>query len=524
MFHKLVIYFYQKLTLHWLIFPGIFFTYLLWNTGLHGDDYAEIARWQNSNLNDFFTASINDLGVFVFGLPIFYSLYWVFPFIGDEYQFVYDIIKILVHVASFTLTFIFFNDYLKRDRALLAAALFILIPLHDAANYWYMALSYILVPSILMFAHHRVSKNNFVSGFLLSFLGCFAFYASLPIVFGLGCIFLLQRKIKSFVIYISPGIIYSAFYLYMKFQIGVQEVKINSELKLFDYLRDVFFQFITMFEASIGPSALIKLFQSIGSISLFSIFILFFILTIFNYHLKLQPFSSRQKTNSFLLYGLVIIIISSFCIYALTGAYWHTPFNLSNRSLIYPSLLISYLIACFIKPKKLILMVFGSFMIASILGISDHWKSWNHHQKMVIEKINKNPVIQQSGNATFFVSQNLYSKMGHYSYIEFFSMPWNVRAIFSQDQDTNFIALTPYLKINENSALDLKSKNIYEIYDTKYLYESNSGKLSRVSNKEIEDLILISEPVHRHWIQFLKGTFVEDFIVKHVPGLAYLFV
>ena len=35
---------FRKITSHWLVLPAIFFCYLLWNTGLHGDDYAEIFR------------------------------------------------------------------------------------------------------------------------------------------------------------------------------------------------------------------------------------------------------------------------------------------------------------------------------------------------------------------------------------------------------------------------------------------------------------------------------------------------
>lgn len=181
MIQNLIAAIYKILSLHWLIFPAIFFIYLLWNTGLHGDDYAEISRLKDFTLFDFYFASIEDLGVFLYGLPIYFSLYWAFPLIGTEHLFIYDLIKVIIHLISFTLAFIFFNDYLKKDRAFLASFLFIIFPLHDSSNYWYMALSYIFVPSILMYAHHMILKGRYFGGFLMSTLGCFAFYASLPI-------------------------------------------------------------------------------------------------------------------------------------------------------------------------------------------------------------------------------------------------------------------------------------------------------------------------------------------------------
>ena len=514
---------YQKITLHWLIIPVIFFTYLLWNTGLHGDDYAEIHRLQNFTLYDFYFASIEDYGVFLFGLPIYFSLYWAFPVFGMDWLLAYDLIKIIVHILSTYFIFIFFRDYLPRDRSILAALLFILFPLHDATNYWYMALSYILVPSILLLAHHFIRKKQYSIGFCLSVLGCFAFYASLPLVFGLGCIFLLQRKYKEFLIYVIPGIAYTIYYLFMKITVDGLEVKIDNNLSLSGYFQDLSLQLFTMMEASIGPSAFIKVFYSIGSLSLLSFSVLIFALIFLTHHLRIRQLSQPQNINLTLLFGLGIVVLLSMMVYAMTGAYWHTPFNLSNRSLIYASLFLSYLIACCIRPNRSFLLFSAAIFLSANLGISDHWKSWNVEQKIVIEKINNNPIIQSSRNATFFISENLYSHMGPYSYIEFFSMPWNIRAIFNEDLDTNFIAVTPYLRVEKNSALDTKSKINHPINSEIYHYNSSSGVLAKISLHDAAQLVSKERPIHRHWIQYFKGTIIESAVVRLAPNLSYLF-
>ncbi|MDA9690471.1 hypothetical protein N9U64_01170 [Pseudomonadota bacterium] len=515
--------FYQKITLHWLLIPIAFFTYLLWNTGLHGDDYAEIHRLKDFTLYDFYFASTEDYGVFLFGLPIYFSLYWAFPFFGMDWLLAYDLIKITVHIISTYFIFIFFRDYLPRDRAILAAFLFILFPLHDATNYWYMALSYILVPSILLLAHHFIRKKQYFVGIWLSALGCFAFYASLPLVFGLGCIFLLQRKYKEFLIYITPGIAYTIYYLFMKMTVDGLEVKIDNNLSLSGYLQDLFLQFLTMMEASIGPSAFIKVFYSIGSLSLLSLSVLIFALIFLSYHLRIQQFSQAQNINFTLLFGLGLVVLLSMMVYAMTGAYWHTPFNLSNRSLIYASLFLSYLIASCIRTNRSFLLLSAAIFLSANLGISDHWKSWNIEQKIVIERINSNPTIQSSPNATFFISENLYSHMGPYSYIEFFSMPWNIRAIFNEDVDTNFIAVTPYLKLEKNLVIDTKSKIHHPVNKEIYHYNSSSGVLSKISIEDAAQLVAEEKPIHRHWIQYFKGTIIENIVVRLAPNLAYLF-
>ena len=113
--------------------------------------------------------------------------------------------------------------------------------------------------------------------------------------------------------------------------------------------------------------------------------------------------------------------------------------------------------------------------------------------------------------------------MGPYSYIEFFSMPWNTRAIFNEDIDTNFIAVTPYLKLEKNLAIDTKSKIHHPLNKVIYHYNSSSGVLSKISIEDARQLVAEEKPIHRHWIQYFKGTIIENIVVRVAPNLAYLF-
>ena len=72
----------------------------------------------------------------------------------------YDLIKIVAHMASIYLVYRFSKDYFSNDRALILAVVFVMYPLHDTTTYWYMTFSYILVPSVCLYAHHLIRKNK----------------------------------------------------------------------------------------------------------------------------------------------------------------------------------------------------------------------------------------------------------------------------------------------------------------------------------------------------------------------------
>jgi len=504
-----------------LLFAAIF--YLIFNTGIHGDDYIEIFRLSTHSIKDFFFPSFNDLGIYIYSLPTYFSLYWTFIWFGLESAWVYDLIKIIIHLACIYFVYSFFKDYLTKDRAFVTAIIFVFIPLHDAANYWFMALSYIYVPALLMFSHHLLNNNRYSLGIFFGLFGAFAFYTSVPIIFGLSMIFLFRRKFNLFFIYLTPGILYAAYYLFMKYQLSALEVKISNSLSFTNYLKDVILQFLTMVEASFGPSVFLKFFYSIQEISIFSLVIVM-VLVIWKYlYISLVGFSESKKVDKELLFSMILIVVFSFLVYAVTSAYLHTPFNLSNRSLIFISIPISYLIGAMISNRKFILIPAAIIFLLPTFGISDHWKDWNKDQQETISAINDRNFADLN-NSTILVSGNLYSQLGRFSHIEFFSMPWTVNAIFKDKSKKYFIALTPNITLEGNMLFDSKYKKSYPVLDKIYIYDSALDHLSSISFEELENILKKdSSSVTRHWVQLFQGTFIEKFILRLAPGLHYLF-
>ena len=163
--------------------------------------------------------------------------------------------------------------------------------------------------------------------------------------------------------------------------------------------------------------------------------------------------------------------------------------------------------------------------LVPVFGLSDHWKSWNSHQKIVIENIKNNQLLKEIEiDTTLLVTGNIYSKIGPFSHIEFFSMPWNVNAIFQDSvKAKNIVALTPYVKIEGDYIIDLKFGGKYSLRNKLYVYESENNLVRSISFIDVPDLIKQQPKIIRHWVQLFKDTWIQKIIVNLSPRLIYLF-
>jgi len=361
--------------------------YLFMGTGLHGDDYSVIVAMRGYNLWDFLIPDPNKHGVMIFNLITFYGFWWAYPILEYDHQWIYDLIKVAVHGVSVYAVYRFAQDYLPNDRALLASVIFVFYPLHDATTYWYMNLPSLLMVAVLLYAHYLIRNNRNQLGLPILVLGAMAGYYSPPFVFGLAAIFAFEQKFKKAVIFATPGLLYVIFYFWTKLNYPDFEIRINSDLSVLNFLKWLALQPLSFIEAAIGPSYWLKVFYAIGSIGLISA-ILATIFVAFAF-IRARSFSSRPIVPRSLCFGLVCILLLSFGMFALTGFYSHSAFNLGNRTTIYGSLLIAFLLSILpINTKSVVLL--SLIFIIPVFGLSDYWKSWNVYQKTVIENIHTN--------------------------------------------------------------------------------------------------------------------------------------
>ena len=158
--------------------------------------------------------------------------------------------------------------------------------------------------------------------------------------------------------------------------------------------------------------------------------------------------------------------------------------------------------------------------------MSDHWKAWNNQQNHILHNIQSHEGLRQlKKNDTLVVTGNIYNKLGPYSHIEFFSMPWVVSSIFRDFGDVEHVVALSQTIFLEGSVLkDSKFGNTYPITGNIHIYDSKRNTLTSGTSDDIKSLIEHRPQEIRHWVQLTKGTFIESSIVALSPRLQYLFV
>jgi hypothetical protein len=494
---------------------------LLFDTGLHGDDYIVISNLDKSDILGFL--NLEGARIMALNTVTYYSFWWPYFLLGNEYQWAYDLIKIVAHAISIFFVYKFSTDYLPKDRAILVSLIFILYPLHDTTAYWYMTTPYIFIPATILYAHHLIRNNKTTLGFYVSMLGAFSYYISPPYIFGLSLIFLFEKNFKKAIIFVTPGVLYVAYYFWIKLHFAGVERRIDPDLGVLDFFKQILIQPLSFLESAIGPSYWLKVFYAIESISLVSVIIVVLI-SVFAF-IKIESFSKAPNMSKSLYIGLISVLLLSFGMFALTGLYSHSAFNLGNRTTVYGSLFIAFLLAALLPANKKSAIFLLIIFLAPVFGLSDHWKNWNENQKVVIENIKNNQDLKEiESDSTLIITGNLYSKLGEYSHIEFFSMPWNVNAIFHNNTKTKtIVAITPYTEIREGYLVDPKFSGKYSLNNKLYVYDSENDIVREISSVDLPELIEQQPKLIRHWVQLFKDTWIEDVVVWLSPRLVYLF-
>ncbi len=498
-----------------------FVIYLILGTGLHGDDLSTIAQFSNWTFVEWITPNPEKQEIFLLAYPSYILFFWAYWLFESNFDYLYDAIKIIMHLFFLGCSYNFFKNYISKDRASIAAIIFVLNPIHDATTYWYMCLPYLFSTSLILLAHQLIRSNFLKTGFLICFLGAFSFYSSPPYIIGLSILFLFEKNIKKFFVFLIPGLMYCVFYLSMgSFTEGVER-RVNYSLEMVNVMQNFLLQPITMLDSFIGPSFALKIISSIQSISILGLIISALIaLYIGKLFKKLSPPAAMNKQ---LVLSVCFVLTISFTIYAFTGLYNHSPFNLGNRSTLYGSMLFAIIFASYIPSKKIGSLILLFLFILPSVGLSQHWKEWNQTQKLIVGQVESNISLNNvATDSMIFIKNNFYSKLGSYSHIEFLIMPWTLKAL--SPKQTKMIALTNYLQIkDENTLIDKKWGNEIHLAEKIYIYDSQTNIIFKVTHDELRLQVNQQPKIIRHWIQFLEGTKFHNFLISIYPRINYIF-
>jgi hypothetical protein len=157
--------------------------------------------------------------------------------------------------------------------------------------------------------------------------------------------------------------------------------------------------------------------------------------------------------------------------------------------------------------------------------LSDHWKSWNASQIQIIDNVQNNQDFKKlTASDTLLVADNMYSRLGPFSHIEFFNMPWNVDTIFKPIvKCKNILPLNSYVYLKDQRLIDDKSFVNIEVNKDLYLYKSGNDQLIKISPEQLPEILANRPREIRHWVQFFKDTWIETAITRLSPRLSFLF-
>ncbi len=502
-----------KISLNHIFFFIIIF-YLIFQTGIHSDDYTIIDIFQKNYFANYF--NFNSKGQNIYAPLNYYLIYWIYAVAGNEILFIYDFFKIFLHFICYFLIYLFLSDYFKKKEASIFSFIYLFYPIHDANNYWLMTCGFTLTISLAMFAVYLLKKNFYILGFLISLSGAFFFYSSPPFIIGLSTIFLVKKDYTKFLCIFIPGCIYIFYYLFIKLYFYDLEfdnkivISNNSVLLFYNFL----LQIITTLEVQFGPSNYLKIINSFNYFDFFGLCAIIATLFIFK-----NSFQNIKFSKELIICFLSIIILSIFML-SLTGRYFHSSFNLGNRVNIYSSLFF-FIIIYLIRNFKFVIWIYLSIILLSIFNLSNHWKNWNLKQIDIISNINNSIELENINNDSVYFINNGYSKLGQFSHIEFIVSPWVLETLTNK---YNFqpVYLNSDTIINSNKIYNKKQNKYYSILDINYIYDTEINSLKKYNQNELMQLIKKNKLETRHWIQTIDLKYL-NFITKNFKNLNYLF-
>lgn len=508
------------------LFLFIFLSYLILGTGIQGDDLTEIVKMSSMTFEEYFVLSPELHGHYVFGIPAHYILFWAYKVFDISQPFAFEILKILFNYLCIFMVFKFFCQYLKEEMAILIALIFILIPIHDATTYWFMALVYVIPPSLLMYSDYLFNQNRMKLAFAANIVGATFFYTSVPFSLAFSFLNLVKKERKKFLFFILPSIIYVIYYITLSLIFTGIERKISYELTLLKILKNLIGQFLTLIDSNIGISFFLKIFSSIKYLDLIGFLIsVFLIILIWINKDKILYKKDHflQNCNELFILGIASIVFSSM-IFVISNRYFQSTFNLGNRTLIYSSIILSLLIARLLNKNKKVFLIGCSCLIFATIGNSNFWKyAWNSQSAIIYDIRANNDFENLPNESLLIVTGNGYIQQGMIDNIEFLIMPWNLRAIFSENPNFEPIFASSTIKISDEKITNLKFNETYKINGEIFIYDSISNTLTKSSNMEVSDLINSLEPPQRHWIQIIDNNQLKFLTEAISPRLSYLF-
>jgi hypothetical protein len=497
--------------------------FLVFNTGMYSDDFTHIFLKRNMGFSELILPS----KWWVIAPVEHYLLNVWYRFFDINNLIFLELLKTFYIVISFFFITRFFRIFLGVHHASMISFLILFFPSHEATTYFYLGLYQTLNFALYAYAFYLVHHNRILLGSVCSVLAAFVCYSSVGFAIALFSFFVMDRKYKKAAVMIVPCLFYIIHYIYFTKIYLITDSQIPRNLNMYSIAKQFILQVVTFIDSMVGPSMWYKIYYSFSNLSLVSVLLAIALMVVFyRKHGNVENKEISSKYDFKLIVTFSIIILAGFANYSITGRYPQLCFGLGNRTTLYGSILLSYLIVQCPVSNKIKTGVFA-VLLFSVFGISDHWKSWSIQQQEVISNIQNNKLLNEyQDNKVIYVSGNQYSKYGPISHIEFLSENWVPITVFklALKKETRAVTINKRHVYEDGYLVDRKDNSKVEIEDYINIYDSKNNKLLKFDVENVNSYIDSLPPEHRHWIQLLpKDSYLTKIAFFLMPRLEYMF-
>lgn len=490
-------------------------------TGLATDDFQYLVRARSLSFWDRLSPANTDY----VSIPVLhYTHAWIYHLVTDSIL-VIGLFKAIYLFLFWLACYGFFANFVDRSRAMLAATLFALSPIHDGATIWFTGQYLMLAFMFYLFAATAAFQGRLGMTMALAFLGSFSSYGSPPIAFGLALIFVLQRDWKSTAALVMPNLIYIVYYVYTSVLMKAGISRVPDSVDGISLLKRFIAQGASYFDAGLGPSAFMKFWYSIGSLGVLSACVatvaVFACLS-----LSAEAEKKPERRFSLWLCGLALFV-GGLLTFALTGKYPQMAFSLANRVTIYGNFFLGILAITLLPARAL--SVLAAISVVAFIGLGEHWRKWEDESNQIVTNLRYNSGIQSlTPDKMLFVTGRQFSHLGPYSHIDHFTSNNVVRdvmniAYFGKPPTSQYWSLNARSVVSGGDLTDIKYGDKTRLPASVPVYNTDTNEFRYLPLQDFRELVSGMHPDIRHWTQLVSNPQVQTAIVYLMPSLRYAY-
>lgn len=491
---------------------------LLWGTGLATDDYVHLMNGLTRPLGE------NWWPKEYLSVPLLHYTHALAYYLFGGNLWAYDLLKAVYAGIGVYFSSRFFRLFCAPHRALVFGFLFVFLPIHDGATFWFTGLYLVLSFSCYLFAFVQGANACYGRASVLALVGSLLSYGSPPVAFGLSALALMQRRYKHAAALLVPNLIYSAYYVATSVLLKRGTERLTGEFSLLALGKQFLLQIVTFLDAAGGPSAWAKLVYSIAGLDASGV-VLGSLIAV-----ALTWFAAREEraaVDGRLLAAAAVLLGAAFLMFAMTGLYPQLAFNLGNRIMIYGGFFLVCLLVVLTLPTVVEIGVV-LLLCLSIAGVSHHWKQWNQTVERVGSNIRSLDGFRNiPAGAKVYVSGHQYSRLGPYSHIEFFQANYVVSNFFALQLGSKIafhaVSFNRRLAFEDGGLRDRKYGDMAPVTGGIWLYDSERNALEWVASAEIPARLRSLPDETRHWTQQIGDGWLKTRLLEAVPRLRYAY-